>query len=464
MLIALLGGVLGYLASDAGAREDRTMRDAQRAAIVAMSEQTTTEAEIAENRVNFGVANTLKHRHDLDAVRAELLERRAESEAVARWSRAYSQVQKTSVLATGKYVNRLDMLYADLYVDANRATLRQQAAQETASEWGDKKNVYVAGVTLLAVALTLLGLSLTVSPPTRRYLVWPAALLTVTCLLSSMVALVAPPEAASEEAVRAVAEGDRLASLRDFKGAVTAYDRAVAADDDYATAYEHRSSARILAASPERSTSNYVYSSAPRSAWRASAADLTRALELGGERYVVLLRLGAANIHLPDHQRSEEYSRRAIALNPGPPLPWLNLLTAVAGQGRTEDARRLAADVITRIKARPDPAERLELYAATRTTLDLVGGQRDDIRDLVAELQGALVGAQGEELAPNTAPAPGTAVSRLRVTVQGAQITADYTYRDLPKGSQFGIIAYYRPSPIDEWSQRHDPVQIAPQR
>ncbi|WP_433367691.1 tetratricopeptide repeat protein [Streptosporangium sp. CA-115845] len=461
VLIALLGGALGYLASDAGAREDRTMRDAQRAAITAMSEHITVEAEAEENRVNLGAMTPLKQRHDLDAIRAELLERRAESAAATRWKRAYSQVQSTSALTSGKYVNRLDMLYSDLYVDANRATLRQQSAQETASEWGDKNNVYVAGVTLLAVALALLGLSLTVSVSTRRYLVWPAALLTVTCLVSSVVALVTPPETTSEEAVRAVAEGDRLASLRDFKGAVKAYDRAAAADGDYVTVYEHRSAARVLAASPERSTSNYVYSSAPRSAWVAAAADLTRALELGGERYVVLLRLGGVNIHLPDHKKAEEYSRRAIALNPAPPLPWLNLLAALAGQGRAADARRLAADLIKRIKARPDPAERAELYAAMRTTLDIVASQRDDIRDLAAELQGALVGAQGEELAPNTRQAPAATVSRLAVAVQGARITAGYTYRDLPKGAQVGMITYYRPSSTDEWSQRHDLVQIA---
>src|SRR4051812_38125761 len=100
VLIALAGGVLGYLASDAGAREDRTMRDAQRAAISAMSEQMTVEAEVSENRANLGAATTLKHRHDLDAVRAELLRRRAESAAAARWDRAYSQVQSVSVLSS----------------------------------------------------------------------------------------------------------------------------------------------------------------------------------------------------------------------------------------------------------------------------------------------------------------------------------------------------------------------------
>ncbi|MEN3539579.1 hypothetical protein AAH991_31015 [Microbispora sp. ZYX-F-249] len=462
VLIALAGGILGYLASDAGAREDRTMRDAQRAAIAAMSEQMTVEAAVSENRANLGTVSTLKRRHDLDAVRAELLLRREESAAAARWDQAYSHVQSVSVLSSGTYANRLDMLYSDRYVGANRATLNQQAAQETASEWGDKNNTYVGGITLLAVALTLLGLSLTVSVSTRRYLVWPAGVLTVACFAASVVAVVTPPDMTPKEVIGAVAEGDRLASLRNFEGAVKAYDRAIAVKDDYATAYEHRSSARVLAASPERFTSSYVFSSAPRSAWVASAADLTRALELGGERYVVLLNLGAVNIHLADHKKSEEYTRRAIALNPGPPLPWLNLLTALTGQGKPADARRLAVDVIKRIKARPDPAERLELYAAGRTALDVVATQRDDVRPLVAELQGELVRAQAEELAPRAQPAPIAAVSRLKVVAQGARVVADYTYRNLPKRAQIGMVAYYRPSSVDEWTQRSDMTQIIP--
>ncbi|MEU8380461.1 hypothetical protein [Streptosporangium sp. NPDC048865] len=189
---------------------------------------------------------------------------------------------------------------------------------------------------------------------------------------------------------------------------------------------------------------------------------MNKAVEYGGERYTALGNLGGFEIHLTDYRAAEEHSRAAIALNPGPPIPRLNLLLALLGQNRTAEARRVAAELFRVIRSRPDPTERNELYAATRTNLDLLSAQRDHARPLAQELKGELVRLQGEELAPNARPAPSARIKTIKVAAQGAVIQAALSYEGMFKGARMASIVYHRARPGDEWLQRSDLVSIQP--
>ncbi|WP_329083250.1 tetratricopeptide repeat protein [Streptosporangium sp. NBC_01469] len=460
--VGLLAGVLTYLGGQAGAQEDRNAREAQRASVTALAAQAGATADSMESTANLGAATTVKRRHDIESLRATLLGEQ-EREAVAdRLRQAYGKLDGVSPLLGGDAVAAQRYL-SDLNREATVASLLQEATQETASSWGDRSNTYSAGTALLAVALTLFGLSLTVGEANRRHLVRPAAAIVTVTVAGTLVLLAVPPVTTPRAAIVAVAEGDRLAGLREHEDAIAQYTRAIALRDDYAVAYEHRASSRVIAASPERATSAFVFSTASRSAYEAAVADMTKAVEYGGdEKYTAMVNLGGFEIHLADYEAAEEHSRAAIALNPGPPIPRMNLLLALLGQKKTAEARRVAAELLRVIRSRPDPTERNELYAATRTTLDLVSAQRDHARPLAQEIKGELVRVQGEELAPNARPAPSARIPAIQVTAQGSVIQATLSYEGMFKGARMASIVYYRAQPGDEWLQRSDLVSIQP--
>lgn len=459
--VGLLAGMLTYLGGQAGAQEDRNAREAQRASVTALAAQAGATADSMESTANLGTATTVKRRHDLESLRATLLGEEEHEALADRLRRAYGKLSGSSPLL-GADATAAQRYLGDLNREATVAGLLQEATQETASSWGDRSNTYSAGTALLAVALTLFGLSLTVGEATRHHLVWPAAALVAVTVAGTLVLLAVPPVTTPRAAIAAVAEGDRLAGLRDYENALGHYTRAIALRDDYAVAYEHRASARVMAASPERATSAYVFSTASRSAYEAAVADMTRAVEYGGEKYTALGNLGGFEIHLADYEAAEEHSRAAIELNPGPPIPRLNLLLALLGQNRTAEARRVATELLRVIRSRPDPTERNELYAATRTNLDLVAAQRDHARPLAQEIKGELVRAQGEELAPNARPAPSARIPAIRVEAQGSVIRATLSYEGMFKGARMASIVYHRARPGDEWLQRSDLVSIQP--
>lgn len=455
-LIALFGAIAGYAASDAGVRAAKTVRDAQRASVMALAAQDTAWAQFEESISNYVEVSTVKRRHDIEEVQAQLLGSTPLSSDAQYWAQAAQKLTDLSTLRQpGRDADRLDLL-SKLFEAPNRATLRQQADQQTASAWGNKVNLYLGVITLLAVALTLLGLSLTVGVDVRRFLVWPAGLIVAGGLAGFLVILISPTPQTSEAAIAAVVEGDRLFAVRDFDLALRAYSRAVDLDPSYTTAYQRRGTAHLVAGSPERENW-FVLSTTSKDARQAGVADLNKALDLGGEDYATLVNQGANYFHLADYARCEELSRRAIALNPTLPLPWLNLGLALVAQGRENDAADIYQRAIGLIEQRPYPQERLELYAGARGPLEKLLGLRPDLEAQVRRFQGELVQAQGRALLPDARSANGVSVSAMTATASGFILRTDVQYSNLPSNSRLAWIVYYRPpGPGRDWAQCSD--------
>jgi tetratricopeptide (TPR) repeat protein len=451
-LLALFGGLVAFAASDAGVREAQTARDAQRASIAALSRQNGVATKVYEDFANYVDASTLKRQHDIAVVEAELLGRIERTDEAASWEEARKSVSDVSaLLQDAEYADRPELLWNDLYVEPNLAALRQQAAQETANGWGDKANLYVGVITLLAVALTMLGLSLTVGPSVRRFLVWPAAALTAACLVGSVVVLVRPAPRTPEEAIKAVGEGDRLAGARDYEGAIAAYTRAIELNDRYAAAYRGRAFASFLAGSPERDSATFVVSTTTPEAYRATIEDLSRAVDVGGDDYMTYVNLGAQYFHVKDYDRTEEFSRRAIELNPALPLPWMNLGLALAGKGDEAEALDTYRRAIELVLDRSYIMERRELFASARGTLETLLVQQPQREELVRQIQALLVVEQSKMEIPDAIEGTGANVSDINMTSNGSALRAEVAYENFAAGSRISWIVYYRPEGLSEW-------------
>jgi tetratricopeptide (TPR) repeat protein len=452
--IALFGGIVGFAASDAGARGAEIGREAQRSSVTALAAQNEAAIAYYESFGNYVEGSMLNRRRDIARVAADLLGDRAAAAEARAWGQAGGKVADVSkLLQEPRYAGRADLLFYELQLPTNLGMLRQQAAQETASAWGTKSTLYIGLITLLAVALTMLGLSLTVGPGVRQLLVWPAALIVASCVAAAGVVAVYPTARTSEAAIGAVAEGDRLAWGRSYDEAVAAYTRAIESDGDYVVSYQRRATAKLLAGSPERNLSSFVFSSSTPEARRSAIEDLLRAVDLGGGDYVTLANLGANYFHLNDYARSEEYSRRAIALNPTLPLPWSNLMLAQAAQGREAEALESAGRSLDLIAKRPYLGERRELLASLRATLETLAGKEQRYEGLARRLAGMAVAAQFRMEARDGSEATAARVTDLAVVSMGSTLTASMNVLDMPRGAWIGVVVAYLPDGQDDWAE-----------
>jgi len=164
--IAFLGGLAGFATNDASARRSGTAREAQRASVTALAQQQEVAHETNEQFGNYVEFSTVRRKRDISIVADELTGNNAAG--AAQWRQSAAKINDVSrLLQPGASAGRTDLLFAELWVPADEATLRQEALQATANDWDDKSDQYAGAATLLAIALTLLGLSLTVGVGTR---------------------------------------------------------------------------------------------------------------------------------------------------------------------------------------------------------------------------------------------------------------------------------------------------------
>jgi tetratricopeptide (TPR) repeat protein len=453
-LLVLFGGLLAFGASIASEREQELSADAQSATITASAGYGAAYSKITTLTGGDTQVRSLDQRAELARVEATL----TGSDAYTQEAAAYDvSAQALADLAVPdqdeSHFADVNRETTDRLLEPREDALRADAKRETAADWGAKSDRYVLGITLLGVALALLGLSLTLSSKTRRLVVVPAVLIALFAAVISGLAASQHPTTTPDKAVRAMAEGDRLMSLGRYDDAVKAYSEAIRLRDDYAQAYRARGTAYDLAGSPE--TSGYVFTTVDKEARAKSIADFDKALELSPvPDYLTLVNQGANVFHVKKYAESEQLTERALATNDRLPLPWSNLAMAQAAQGKEDEARASFKEMIKRVVERPDPAERFELFAAVRSALEILVRLEPSRADLAQRFEGMMVAAQAEQLRPGAVP-DGTdaTISNLKLSVTGFQLEASYDRAGLAPDSRISWVGYFRPSDDQPWQQ-----------
>ncbi len=459
--LVLFGSLLALAASRASENERRLSAEAQQASITALAGYGAAFAEISELAGSDAEARSLRQRAESARAASSLT-------GLAAYTAAANEWDKSSQALTDLAIKDTDAIhYDDVSRDAVErlyqprvTSLRADAQRETATAWGAKADRYILGITLLAVALSLLGLSLTLARRIRILVLVPAVVITLFAAGVSVAAAVQRPTVTPDGALRALAEGDKQMSLRKYDKAIASYSEAIRLRDDYPLAYRARATAADVADSPELNT--YTFTLADEESRKQSIADLDRALDLNPvPDYMSLVNQGANLFHVRRYAESEELTRRALASNDRLPLPWANLALVQAAQGREAEARESYAEMIRRAGSRPDPVEQAELYASSHTTLEILASMEPHRAELVRELQGLLVAAQAEQVSPGANPAGADAkISALKLVVNGWALAMTYQSTHLPARSRVSWIGYFRAGPNDPWQQRQHLVAI----
>lgn len=413
----LAGAVVGFLQTQAGRRSDAAGIDAQRYATQAMGQLLRSQQIAQVDFENYALADQQRRR--AASSRQGFIFLTGAYETVAdldqdRWEQLAAQTATLTRITEDAPDGPIrdpgfpSEYFAKSVKEAVRLRALQDASNELDGAWGGKQSTYTAILTVLAVSLYLLGLSLTVQVGIRRMFAGLGlALILVGSAWAGALALFAPATP-PDEAAEAFAEGhvklQAAGTPAQFEAAAEDYTRAIELRPTFARAYQERAEALFAAGAP---VGQGLLSVSSREALEASTRDLERALELGAENRSVLGSLGFHRFLQGldgDAETLEEsiaFSERAIEIDPANPIFQFNRGAALLALGRTEEARA-AYERAVRLTIYTDPEKEVlredpgleEIYVAgALTDLELVLRAQPELEGEVRSLKELIVGS-----------------------------------------------------------------------
>lgn len=431
----LIAATAGFLQADtsnqASNRRDQAEQLSLQALASSQSGQQNAQVQVEtferylQQRTEAGNATLAGLYAGSDTVRASALQREAD-----RWNTvAAATLKLTNIDPQGEFGPEKDPTFPQRYfAEATQESLRlnalADAADEKASATDQQAAAYTAILATLAVSLYLFGLTLAVGGRWLRYgfLGVGLLLLGIGTLVMAQT-LLAPAYRTNDQAAAEYAQA-RVAALTaydasGFHDAEAHYARAIALRPTFARAYVERAGVIFQGASPQRS--GYV-SIAPPEALQRARADLQTARALGLENAQTFGELGfygfaegvqSGDINLLN--QSVDYTRRAIALDPGEPIYRYNLGVALAAADRIDDARNAYNDAVARTLyvddaltvPRQEPGFEEAVLGGALTDLEIVRRYRTDLEVQIVSLKEQIVGRVAAERrdAPQQSPA-----------------------------------------------------------
>jgi tetratricopeptide (TPR) repeat protein len=453
--VVVLGAVLAVLQTDAGTHESNTARETTRVAVMAMRANVSEDTVLGVEAELLGERDFLPYRRPLSADAPSL----TEAVGLPRDSAAIAQGLKAA--ERGLPLQRAQAALDRLHFETERATLRQAALATTRITWNTRATQYTTVIAVLAAALFLVGFGLVVEGRLRSYsYALGLAIAVVAAAWGAWIYHLKIPST-PEGAIDAAARASVRAQNRDFEGAISEYDRALALDDEYAVAYRGRAIARLLAANPDYQVTR-AFTDANGRASAVAIEDAERALELEkGRDFLGLAVVGLEAFYTDDFQKAVDRTDAAIAINPGIPDVWFLRSAAEAALGDRKAAEASQRSAIDLLRG-SEPSQRNRLLASAYLSyLEWVAWSVPERADLTTALSNQLVAIEtaftlGRRL-PDTLPAGGTVQVR-GLRYAAGRVTLRISYRNLPKRTALTGMAYERPLENGAWSQ---PVDLA---
>ncbi len=428
-LLALLGAWIAVLATNAGTRESTTTREATRIAseaqtadVVAKGANSAVEqilAEIAE----FGSRRSFQVGEAATSVGIEL-DPAAEAERLAR-------ARTTLDDATASFGARS----TELEQTATALSLEQTAKVAERITWNNRASQYETVLTVLAVAIFLVGFTMVVSRGLRPPFVIPGVILAVVCFGWTLQIYAKPIPEVAPEAITATAAGQVALEEGRFEEATEDFSAAIEAQGDYSVAHRGLGAAILLTANPDLLTT-WAITDTSDEITEPATAELERALELGGtDDPLTVATAAVAAVVASDWDRAAELLDEAIAENDRTPGLQLSRSAVAIAQGDeataedwlrsavrqmeslagTDTDRALAAQYLTLLEwvARQEPGQSQTAEAFRDRSVELIATGRADLTPSAAD-------------DPGGAPPPDAAV-----TVETLRFADGFTTVDL---------------------------------
>ncbi len=356
--------------------------------------------------------------------------------------------------------------------EANRNVALGDALNTLREQWSQRGSQLVAVLTLVAVGLYMLGLSLTLKLRIRYALAGLGGILIIFAVVRTGIVIASNPTLPPADAARYYADGmealNGAASLPDTSGyntAVTAFNRAIALRPDFARAYFARSQASFAAASPQVTgplslTSVGGLVSSTQDLLKANSLGFESATlytDLGFQEYLLYLKTGSQ----VDLSASIDNTQRALALR-RQAIPLYNLGLAQLASGHASDAAKAYDDAVAATVFK-DPSRHVllgdsyaeeQIVGGALTDLGVLAAHRPDLKNAVAGLKAFIVGAVAEQKAQPAGPArTGKVVDVWDVSANRVRMDATINGYD-PATDKASVQWYFHDpaQPADAWA------------
>lgn len=449
--IVVCGAALAIFQTDAGVNESNTARETTRTAVAALRAGVLEQAGKELERDIEAESGAFRRRQGS-------VVRRAEDDGASAPPLTIDQLRGIIEPGSDLPRARTEEEVRELSFDAERLGLKQAALAETRVTWNDRSTQYTTAISMLAVALFLVGFSLVLKGSRRTlfYMLGVAFALVVFGWAGYIYSL--PIPTTSDEAIVATARGAVEADEGREADALASFTQAIGIDGDYDAPYAGRAIATFLQANPDFETTGAVTGGRP--ALERAADDSRRALELGGGRdFLSLTLLSLLDLYAGEYDDAVAAADEAIAINGQ--VPDVRLVQSAAEVGRGDAAAaRAALEEALGLLSGSDPSERTRgIVAHYVTYLEQVIAVSPERTALARELAQSVIrletGFNLERPVSGALPGRGAAkVEGLRYADRTLKLRLEWT--DLPPKTALTAIGFERPSPDGPWVQTRD--------
>jgi tetratricopeptide (TPR) repeat protein len=348
MIVTLLGTVFAFLQSQSSNEEAQAARRAENASLQSMVEVNEAGRLIARDNLAYGLWNDhewLRYSYDLvatsgvgNAASARVLSE-VEGEVSAEIKK-YSRLLEDSKYSLGENQYDFSLFYEELYAPSYKAAEFDRQYATERDSWSGKSDSFVAVITVLAVALFLLGLSSTITPAVRKGFIIAGGVVAVVATLWGATTFLRSVEKPSSKAIDAYVDAlvgvNTAETKEDYEGAIALLDTAIGERPDYANALILRGNAYF--------SLDFLNEDGPQGSQEA-LADFERSLELTPDDWVSVGNVGAVHFWLGNYEESLANTEEALRLKPGDPVLTLNRVQALIGIDPERDLTKEVAAV-----------------------------------------------------------------------------------------------------------------------
>jgi tetratricopeptide (TPR) repeat protein len=459
-LLAVLGGWIAVLATNAGTNESRTTREATRLASQSQTENLLAKGaeagveQIDAERDTFPTRGAFRLPEEAAAQIGLALD---EARAEARLEQAETELDE----ALGGGGSRLRALAES----ARRLSLEASATVQERITWNARASQYETVLTTLAVAIFLIGFTLVVSSRLRPPLAVPGLVLAVFCLGWAVHIYRKPIPDVDRSAIADVAVGQVAFDEGRSDDALEAFDRAIGTDADYAPAHQGRALARLGAANPDLQRT-FAITDTSTEMLSAAAADAERARQLdAGDQTTTLAVAGLVAILAEDWDRAADLLEDAIEANELTPDLQLWRSAVAVAQGDDAAASAWYERAVDRFGGLEGTNEARLIVGRYLTLLEWVEARAPERAEPAARFRADAIRvlttrATDRQLAEGTAPGA-------TIRVDTVAFADDRTFVDLDVGgvapdAVITVVGYERPAPGATWVQSPELLYVGP--
>ena len=459
-LLGVLAGWIAILATNAATNESRFARETTRRAIEAQTAALGEQAVLALRGRRYERARLPRG--------AAVL--RGEPGRGARRARRCPGVSQEERLAEAEAVFEDTIGSADdgdvsLELAARQLSLEQASLTDQRVTWNARASQYETVLTVVAVAIFLIGFTLVLDRRARPPILLPGLILAGYCLGWSIHIYNKPIPTTSEAAIESTAVGTVLLDKGDTGEAIAAFSAAIAAESDFVEPYEGRALARFVDANPDFFETFAISDNDPE-LLEAAAVDISEAIELGGGDDATVLAVAAVLAYAAnDYETTAAFLEQIVEVNDQTPDVQLLLGAVEIARGDEAEARRWLERATGLLSATEPSNRNRQLAAQTYSAFEWVAHSLPDRAETARALRDDLVRVEsrfvaGRELGGVVPPAAGLVVHD--VTVATGSVTFDLELVGLDEDDIVTLLAYEQPTVDGPWVQAPTLSYIGP--